>query len=80
MKARNDCMVVKAGRKFDAKYLYKSHLYFLNGDWINKEMFDSLSKRVKNEAWRRWTSETTFTAPQSIWQGKKYQQAHLELL
>ena len=65
VKVKNDenSMVAKAGKRFNARFLYKSHYYFLNRHWINKDYFLNLNHKVKQEMCRRWANSTTFTAP-----------------
>ena len=47
VRSGDDSVVVKAKKKFNGRSLYKSHYYLLNGDWINKELYETLSREVK---------------------------------
>ena len=39
VKNNENIVVVKVGKKFNARFHYKSYYYFLNKDWLDKNCF-----------------------------------------
>ena len=51
----------KAGKMFNARFLYKNHFYYLNRGLIDRVGYQNLHPNVKREIDNRWAYGTVFT-------------------